>query len=188
MRLGKARPQERSRRILAPLAGIALVAVAIGERLRRARRHTSKRGVHMAETNKDIARRIVEDAFNRGLLDVVGEIVAPSYVLHDPAAGEDVGGPNGLRQFIETYRTAFPDVMITIEEQLAEGDLVATRWSGRGTHNGELLGIAPTGKQVTVTGTTIDKIVDGKLVETWSNWDTLGMLQQLGVVPALAAA
>ena len=73
-----------------------------------------------------------------------------------------------------------------IDEQLAEGDLVASRWTGRGTHQGELMGIPPTGKQVTVSGITISRVKNGKVVEEWSNWDTLGMLQQLGVVPEMA--
>ena len=142
----------------------------------------------MLKTNKTISRRIVEETFNDGRFEVVDEIVAPTFVNHDPSTPEDVRGPDGLTQLIESYRTAFPDVRLTIEDQLAEGDLVATRWSGRGTHQGELLGIAATGKQATVTGITIDRIVDGRIVETWTNWDTLGLLQQLGVVPATTQA
>ena len=77
---------------------------------------------------------------------------------------------------------------LTIEQQLAEGEYVTTRWSARGTHQGDLMGMAPTGKQATVTGITIDRIVDGRFVESWTNWDTLGLMQQLGVIPALATA
>ena len=75
-----------------------------------------------------------------------------------------------------------------MEGQFGEGNMVATRWTGRGTHTGELMGIPPTGKQVTVVGITISRVEDGKVVEEWTNWDTLGMLQQLGVVPELAGA
>jgi predicted ester cyclase len=89
---------------------------------------------------------------------------------------------------VSTYRAAFPDARITVEQQLAEGDLVATRWSGRGTHDGELMGVSPTGKQVTVSGLTISRLEGGKIVEEFQNWDTLGMLQQLGAVPELAYA
>jgi predicted ester cyclase len=78
---------------------------------------------------------------------------------------------------------AFPDLNITIEDQIAEGDKVVTRWVGRGTQQGELQGIPPTGKQATTSGIAIDRIVSGKLVETWDQFDALGMMQQLGVVP-----
>ena len=142
----------------------------------------------MAEANKAISRRIVEEPFNEGRYDVIEELIAPSFVNHDPSVTDDLVGPEATRQLIETYRNAFPDIRITIEDQLAEGDRVATRWTARGTHQGELMGIEPTGKQATVTGLTIDRIENGKIVESWNNWDTLGMLQQLGVIPAMAPA
>jgi predicted ester cyclase len=88
-----------------------------------------------------------------------------------------------VKQFVDTYRTAFRGARITVEEQIAEGDTVATRWTGRGTHEGELMGIAPTGKETTVTGLTISRLRNGKVVEEWTNWDTLGMLVQLGAAP-----
>jgi predicted ester cyclase len=86
------------------------------------------------------------------------------------------------------YLSAFPDGAITVDDQIAEGDTVATRWTGRGTHQGELMGIPPTGKQVTVAGLSYTKFKSGKMVESWANWDTLGMLQQIGAVPATATA
>jgi steroid delta-isomerase-like uncharacterized protein len=140
------------------------------------------------EENKLISRRLVEEAFNAGRYEVIDELVAPKFVNHDPSVTDDLVGPEGTRQLIESYRTAFPDLQITIEEQIAERDLVSSRWMARGTHRGSLLGIEPTGKESTVTGITIDRIENGKIVESWNNWDTLGMLQQLGVVPALAEA
>ena len=82
-------------------------------------------------------------------------------------------------------RTAFPDLNVKVEDQLAEGDKVATRWTTTGTHQGEFAGIPPTGKQGGVTGTTIARVVGGKIVEERSNWDTLGLLQQLGVIPPM---
>lgn len=190
MRLGRVeRPARRRRRVLAPLAGLAVLAVAVAERLRRGRRqHSSEGSTRMLEANKAISRRIIEKAFNEGALEVVDELVGPTYVNHDPSVPDDLIGPEGTKQFITGYRAAFPDLRITIEEQLAERDVVATRWTATGTQTGELLGIGPTGKQATVTGLTIDRVADGKLVESWNNWDTLGMLQQLGVVPALANA
>jgi predicted ester cyclase len=92
------------------------------------------------------------------------------------------------RRCISVYRAAFPDARITVEKQLAEGDLVATRWIGRGTHEGELMGIQPTGKQVTVSGLTISRLEGDKIVEEFQNWDTFGTMQQLGAVPEMANA
>ena len=185
---GETQTGRRSRRLLAPLAGVALLAIAVAERLRRRRRGEQTEGSRqMSETNKAVSRRLVEEAFNQGNYDVIEELIVPTFVNHDPATG-DVTGYDGLRQSIDGYRSAFPDLKITIEEQLAEGDLVATRWTAKGTHKGELMGIAPTGKESTVTGQTLDKIIDGKIAESWNNWDTLGMMRQLGVIPALATA
>ena len=137
-----------------------------------------------ADTNKEIVRRLGVEPWE-GNLGVIDELVTTDYVGHDPAQ-PDMQGPDGIKEFITGYLTGFPDGRITIDEQLAEGDLVATRWTGRGTHQGEMMGIPPTGKQVTVSGITISRVKNGKVVEEWSNWDTLGMLQQLGVVPAMA--
>jgi steroid delta-isomerase-like uncharacterized protein len=133
------------------------------------------------EENKVIERRFTEEVWNRGNLAVVDELMSADYNSHDPTMPP---GSAGFKQFVLMYRSAFPDVHLTIEDQMAEGDKVVSRWTARGTHQGELMGIAPTGKQVTVTGMNIERIVGGKLVEGWSNYDTLGMLQQLGVIPA----
>ena len=138
------------------------------------------------DTNKEIVRRVAVEPWE-GNLGVIDELIASDYVVHDPAQPE-ARGPEGVKEFVRTYLTGFPDGRITVDDQLAEGDLVATRWTGRGTQNGELMGIPPTGKQVTVSGLTISRVKDGKIVEEWSNWDTLGMLRQLGVVPEMAGA
>jgi steroid delta-isomerase-like uncharacterized protein len=130
----------------------------------------------------------MEEAFNAGNLDVVDELVAAGFVNHDAATPEPTVGPDAAKASIEGYRMAFPDLRIKVEDQIADADRVVTRWSAKGTHQGELLGIPATGKQSTVTGITIDRIVDGRIAESWTNWDTLGMLQQLGVVPALVTA
>jgi steroid delta-isomerase-like uncharacterized protein len=141
-----------------------------------------------AESNKALSRRLLEEAFNAGNIDVLDELVTTDVVNHDAALPEAMIGPEAAKASIRGYRTAFPDLRITIEEQIADDQGVATRWSAKGTHEGELMGMAPTGKQATVTGITIDRIVDGRIAESWTNWDTLGMLQQLGVVPALVTA
>ncbi len=126
----------------------------------------------------------MEDLFNEGNLDVADEIIAADHLGHDPTLPDLPIGPEGQKQLVDLYRGAFPDARITIEEQVAEGDTVVTRWTGRGTHQGELMGVAPTGNQVTVTGIDISHISEGKIVETWDNYDALGMLQQIGALPS----
>ena len=184
----KGRPQRRRRRALAPLAAAALVVVAVAERVRRWRRDDAREAsMYGLELNKSISRRLIMEAFDAGRLEVVDELVAPSFVSHDPAGG-DFTGPEGTKDFVTTYRQAFPDLRVTIEEQVAERDLVATRWAARGTHRGDLMGLPATGKEVTITGLTLDRIENGKLAESWNNWDALGLMQQLGAIPALTDA
>jgi steroid delta-isomerase-like uncharacterized protein len=130
--------------------------------------------------NKAIFRQIVEEGYNKGNLAIVDELVAANHVNH----ADDVRGPEEYKQFITMYRTAFPDLHMTIEDQIAEGDKVVNRWMSRGTHKGDLMGIPPTGKHVTVTGMYVARIIGGKITEEWGNFDALGMMQQLGVVPS----
>ena len=135
----------------------------------------------MSEENKAIVRREIEEVFSaQGNLDVADEIFAPEYVGYP----EDVRGPEGAKETAKMYRNAFPDVQLSIEDQVAEGDKVVTRWIGSGTHQGEMMGIAPTGNQVRVDGMTISRIEDGKIVEEWEIYDALGMMQQLGAIPS----
>jgi len=139
----------------------------------------------VSEENKAIARRALEEIVSaEGNLDVADDIIAPNYVGHDPVSPEDVRGPEGVKEFASMYHNAFPDVQLSVEQQLAEGDWVATRWVANGTHLGELMGIAPTGNRVTVAGTSIVRIVDGKIEETWDNYDALGIMQQMGAIPS----
>lgn len=137
-----------------------------------------------AEQNKASARRAFEEVWSKGNLSVLDELSDPNTVGHDPVSGDTRGREAG-KQLVSMYRTAFPDIHFTIEDQVAEGDKVVTRWSSSGTHKGELMGIAPTGKRATVTGISIDRFSGGKQVEDWTNWDALGLMQQLGVIPAL---
>ncbi len=137
-----------------------------------------------AEENKAIFRRYVEEVGNQGKLDLVDEIF-DRYVSHQPDGHALERGPEDVRQFIDEFHQAFPDFHSTIDDQIAEGDKVATRWTMRGTHQGEFRGIAPTGKQITVTGIGIFRFSDeGKVVESWDNFDQLGMMQQLGAIPS----
>jgi steroid delta-isomerase-like uncharacterized protein len=134
------------------------------------------------EDNNAKVRRIIEEVWNRGKLAVVDELVAPNCVFHDPHT--TFRGPEGIKRYVMMYRMAFPDVHFTIDDLIAEGERVVIRWTVTGTHTGELQGIAPTGKSVTVTGMVISRFARGKVEEDWINFDALGLMQQLGVVPA----
>jgi steroid delta-isomerase-like uncharacterized protein len=138
--------------------------------------------------NKEIVRRLVNGVWADRNLAIVDELIAPDYVGHDPTQPEPIRGPEGYRQFVGMYQAAFEDGMVTIDDEIAEGDLVVTRWTGRGTHTGELMGIAPTGKEVTVSGITISRLANGKIAEDWELMDALGMMVQLGAVPQPATA
>jgi predicted ester cyclase len=135
------------------------------------------------EGNKAIVRRFLEGIFSQGNPDVVDELAAPNFVVHDPSSEAEEVDAQGVKESIAWSHSAFPDLRVTIEDQVGEGDKVATRWTVRGTHQGEMMGVAPTGNQVTFTGTQTDYILGGKIVESWSNWDTLGMLQQISAIP-----
>ena len=136
----------------------------------------------MSEENKALVRRSFEEVWNDKNLDALDEIVAPDVVNHSSPPGLPEG-VEGNKAFIGMYLSAFPDTKMTIEDMIATGDKVVTRWVATGTHDGELMGIPPTGKHVTVTGIGIDRISGGKIVESWGEFDALGMMQQLGVAP-----
>ncbi len=136
------------------------------------------------EANEQASRKILEEVFGAGKYDLADDVIRADAIGHDPALPEPVKGPEGLKEAARGYRAAFPDLEMTINETVAAGDLVAIRWTAQGTHKGDLFGIAPTGKQATVTGITIDRYAGGKIAESWTNWDTLGLLQQLGAVPS----
>jgi len=131
---------------------------------------------------KVLVRRLFEEVWNQGNLAAIDELFAPSYIRYDPAAPE-AKGLAGFKQLVVMLRTAFPDLHFTLEEIIAEDDKVMTRALLRGTHRGEYLGIAPTGKPVAVMGMVVLRIAQGKFQEGWLMMDNLGLLQQLGVVP-----
>ena len=140
------------------------------------------------EENKAMQRRFMEAAFIQGNMDVVDELIAPDYVHHFPddpegGGGGGVRGPEGMKELIGSFRSAFPDIEFTIEEQVAEEDKVVMRLTARGTHEGELQGIPPTGRRVTVMGMVMSRSAGGKMVESWELYDNLGMMQQLGLAP-----
>jgi steroid delta-isomerase-like uncharacterized protein len=132
---------------------------------------------------KTLVRAYVERVWNGGDPAAVDELVAEDYVAHDPADPEPVRGRDALKALVRNYRTSFPDLVNTIHAQVAEGDLVATRWSSTGTHQGPAFGLAATGNRRDVTGMMFIRIADGRVAEEWHNWDTIGLLAQLGGLP-----
>ena len=115
-----------------------------------------------AEENKTIARRLQEEVFGQGNLELVDELVASDYVSHAPGDPEQRRGMEDIKHIVRTYRSAFPDLTYTVEEQVAEGDMVVRRWTARGTHEGELMGTAPSGNAIEVSGMSMDRISGGQ--------------------------
>ena len=139
------------------------------------------------EVNKAIVIQLYEEVFNKGDLDLADKLVAPNAVNHDPAAPPNIpSGALGVKAVVTMLRSAFPDDHHTIEDLVAEGDKVVVRLTHSGTHQGSLLDLAPTGKQINNTSIHIFRIASGKIVEVWANRDDLGVLQQLGAIPAPA--
>jgi len=134
---------------------------------------------------KTLVQRELE-MFSSGDLSIADEIYSEDYVGHDPAQPAPIRGIEEAKAEVAGYRAAFSDLQVAIDHQVAEGDYVVTRWTARGTHDGELFGIAPTGNSVTTTGITIVRIAGGKIAEDHTQWDALGLMQQIGAVPAVA--
>src|SRR5947209_792073 len=134
------------------------------------------------EVNKTSMRRFYDEVFNKKNWAAIHEFIDPNQVDHAAPPGTP-GGLEGAKQTINMYLTAFPDLYFMVEDIIAEGDKVVARLTMRGTQQGDFMGIPPTGKQATVTAIDINRIVGGKSVEHWLTMDTLGLLQQLGVIP-----
>lgn len=134
------------------------------------------------EEHKELVRRSNEEVWDRGNLGFLDNYVAEEYVEHNSASPEPIRGLDGYRQNVERVRGAFPDLSVTTEDLIAEGNKVVTRYTITGTHENEFMGIEPTGNKIEIEGISIGKFVDGRVVEGWSNIDVLGMLQQLGVI------
>src|SRR6266498_499570 len=134
------------------------------------------------EENKALTRRLFEEGFNQNNPSVFDEFITPDFVNYDAPPGIP-RGPAGFRQLIAMYRTGFPDMHMTIEEELADGDSVIHRGYVTGTHTGEFQGIPHTGKQIKVKYIDIWRVANGKMAENWVQIDMLGLMQQLGVVP-----
>ncbi len=129
-------------------------------------------------------RRYFEEVWNEGRLEVLDEIFDPDHVHHDPGLPPDLApGREAFKGFVRSARAGLPDIHFHVIDVFGEGDLVAARWTAHATHTGTFLGILATGKQVAVTGIDIVRFSEGRMAEAWANWDTLGLLRQLGVVP-----
>src|SRR5680860_328764 len=135
-----------------------------------------------AEQNKNLVRGAIEEIWNKGNYNNIEEIVSRDFIVHADTPDEEIHGPEGAKQWFSQLREAFPDIHFTIIDQIAKEDRVVTHWTASGTHKGEFKGIPPTGKHFTVTAIDIDRIVNGRVAECWTNMDELGLLRQLGVI------
>ncbi len=135
------------------------------------------------EASKAAVRRVFEEIWNQGDVSLADELYHPDYVGYDPVAPDEgqAHGPADVKMFVEMVRTAVPDIHFTIEELIADGDKVIARWRLVGTQTGTLMGMPPTGRRGSVSGTIIYRVQEGLLVQAWMNWDAAGMLRQLGV-------
>lgn len=134
------------------------------------------------EENKELVRRSNAELWGEGNLDIIDEYVAEEYVEYNTASPEPIRGREGYRENVKRVRSAFPDLDVTAEDLVAEGDKVVTRYTITGTHDGPLMGIDPTGNKVEFEGISIGRLKDGQVVEGWSIIDVFGLMQQLGVI------
>jgi steroid delta-isomerase-like uncharacterized protein len=136
----------------------------------------------MSEENKATMRRFVEEWFNQGNLALFDELVSPDFVNHSAPPGVPPTR-EGWKQLATMFKAAFPDMQLHIEDEIAEGDQITIRFTAHGTHRGELMGIPATGKEINIGGISMARIAGGKIMERWEEFDMMGMMQQLGVVP-----
>ena len=129
--------------------------------------------------NKLVIATAIIDVLNKGQFEKVDELFADELVEHDPYQTKTKSPKENFIAAVNAFRSAFPDGVMTIEKQIAEGDFVSTRWSNTGTHMGEFMGIPPTNRKITFTGIFFDRLENGKIVETWANYDLFGLLQQI---------
>lgn len=138
----------------------------------------------MSAGNKDIARRFMDECWSEGRLEAIPELVSENCSIHDPVFPSLPAGADSMKRHISTCRTGFPDLNFNIEDTVAERNEVVLHWTARGTHKGQFLGMAPTNKQATVSGTSIFRIDGGKIVEQWADWNLMSLMEQLGMATA----
>lgn len=134
--------------------------------------------------NKELVETFIQELFTKGDLDAVDRHLAPGFVNHDAPFPGAPDGPEGMRQAARLYRDALPDWHSDLDQMIAEDDLVVERFTARGTHRGDLMGVPGTGKTIVLRGINVFRIADGKIVERWGQLDQLGVLHQLGLKPA----
>ena len=142
----------------------------------------------MSAENKAIVRRLYEEVWNERKLEVVNELISSSHALQGPNIFGSSIGPEAYKRQVSRFLEGYPDLCWTIENTIAEEDKVVACWTISGTHKGDFMGVPATNKKISVDGMTIHHIAGGKIMDSHSNWDTLGMMQQLGAVPALGKA
>jgi steroid delta-isomerase-like uncharacterized protein len=142
----------------------------------------------MSRQNQAIAHSLIDEVWNGRRLEVVDELLAPTFTNHDPNTPDLGTGPEAYKNLVNLYTTAFPDLRFSIEEIISDEETVVTRWRSSGTHKGELQGIPPTNQTITLEGITINHIENGKILDQHVSWDALGMMRQLGVAPTAGEA
>jgi steroid delta-isomerase-like uncharacterized protein len=135
----------------------------------------------MFEENKTIARKFLEEAWSEGKLDTLDQYVSTDCHLHDPVFPSLTSGKDNLKRHIQMCRNSFPDLRFTVDDEIAERNEVVIHWTARGTHKAPFLGMAPTNKKAEVSGTSIYRLQGGKIVETWSDWNVMTLMEQLGL-------
>jgi steroid delta-isomerase-like uncharacterized protein len=136
----------------------------------------------MSNRNIELTRRIFNEVWNEKKLGLIDELVSPDYIHHDSGTATVQTGIDGYKQFVKLFLSAFPDVHFTIEDEISESEKVVIRWTVTGTHVGDLPDLPSTQKRISLSGISIARFIEGKGVESWNNWDGLGMMQQLGAV------
>jgi steroid delta-isomerase-like uncharacterized protein len=134
------------------------------------------------ETDKSIVRRFFVEAWNSKDMTLVDELIAPTYIGHDVVLSHAERGPERIKRIMTAFCAAFPDLQVTVEDVVIQGEKEAVRWTARGTHQGTFMNIAPTGKQIVVSETDIGRVANGQIQEMWSAWDAVGLMRQLGAV------
>jgi steroid delta-isomerase-like uncharacterized protein len=132
-----------------------------------------------------IARRFIEEILDTGDWSSAAELLTDDVVMHHPSAPEPIRGREAVHGFLGVFRTGMPDLRLRVEDVTADGDRVAARWSAHGTHTAEMFGIPPTGREIDIHGISFFRFADGRIAEDWVEENTLGVLQQLGVIPPL---
>lgn len=140
----------------------------------------------MSAENKALIRRLYEEVWNKHKLELVTEIISPSHALQAANVSGSAVGPEAYKRQVTLFLAGYPDLRFTIEDTVAENDKVVACWTFSGTHKGDFMGVPPTNKKISVDGMTIHHIANGKIMDSYSNWDALGMMQQLGAIPAMA--